>query len=203
MTLSSLKSPANQAVAKRPIVGDYEPGDLKLDHLTGELTFAHEEGGALFPVVGWRYAALVHGFGHGYVVTTAGGGFTERHLTPMVEHRTKPVPDEPYTEFGKPGPVDAIELVLACVSPEPGFMVRFTACGRLSRERILALLERARRHLDAEGGRAGFIHPVVLVTPDRCRPSKVDHDVWFFDAWIVDWLHVDLAMLWSRRECVA
>src|SRR5688500_16744222 len=115
----------------------------------------------------------------------------ERHMVPMHEQPVRPTPPGGYrTKFGESGPQDATEMTLTDLN-EPGFELTFTAFGVSSANRVRKLLMDALNHLGTEDGQRGFVHPVILVTPEHYFHQAQGREIHHFGYAIVDWLRDD------------
>jgi hypothetical protein len=117
----------------------------------------------------------------------------------MIEQPVRPVPAAGYAKkFGEPGAKNATEIKLSSLD-EPGYELTFTAMGISNENRLRALLEEAIANFDTEGGQAGYVHPVVLITPGHYFHQTQGREIFHFDFTTCDWMNGN-GDLWSKRS---
>jgi hypothetical protein len=123
----------------------------------------------------------------------------ERHMVAMFEQPVRPVPPGGVysTRFGEPGAKDATEITLESLD-EPGYKTVFTAMGKSNANRLRSLLEEAVAHIGTEAGQAGYVHPVILVTPGHYFNQDQGREIFHFDFTVIDWMHEN-GDLWSKQ----
>jgi hypothetical protein len=120
-------------------------------------------------------------------------------MVPMIDQPVRPVPPGGYAQkFGDPGAKNATEIKLSSLE-EPGYELVFTAMGISNENRLRGLLEDALANFDTEAGQAGYVHPVILITPGHYFHPKQSREIFHFDYTIVDWMMED-GKLWSKRN---
>ena len=201
-TIGNVKDIGENLRAARADVGSGgASGDtyLKVDKHNGDLTFGVEN--APLPE-GMRFVVGLHDIAHGYLVSSPDKKIVERHMVPMAQGGTRPVPPGgQYGTFEGGGPRNATEIGLSSID-EPGFRLVFTAWGPSSANRIGNVLDKAITHLGSADGQAGFIHPVVLIKSGSYE-HKTYGTIHHIDFDPVDWLHGDGKTLLSERSSEA
>ena len=196
-TVDNFREFAANLTAARQDVGS-GPGTgytyLRVNKATGTLTY----GPANTPLPPTsRFVVGLHEITHGYIVSSPDRKVEDRNMIPMA-HGPRPVPPNgKYGSYDDGGARNATEIVLSSIN-DPGFKLVHTSWGSSNANRIGTLLDEALVHLNSPDGRAGFVHPVVIIKSGNYKHAKYGV-IYHIDFDLVDWLSKDGQTLLSKR----
>ena len=170
---------------------------LKIHNKTGEITFGSSQ--TPLPEDRRRFVVPVPLFLYGYTIQKDGKPI-ERHLVSMASDPRMPTPPGgKYTKYPDDGPRKTVEITLSSLD-EPGFNLVFTSWSISHENRLSNLWENIASQKDGKAGKAGFLHPVILL---KSSCYKNDFGTTFhFDYEILDWLHNDGNTFLSKVDLV-